>query len=152
MVVDTNIPVIANGESKLAADVELACVMFLRSIARNGRISVDAGGLIFSEYRRNLRFSGQPRPGDAFLVWFNDHHYDASTCTRVALTELADGNFAEFPNAAGLAGFDPSDRKFVAVACADTDGPPIAVGLDRGWRKHKRALANAGVVLHFVCS
>lgn len=150
-VVDTNIPAIANGASQVDPEVELACVLFLRSITENGRISVDAGGRIFGEYRASLRFSGQPRPGDAFLMWVNDHHYDEVVCTRVELTELPDGNFAEFPPAVSLARFDPSDRKFVAVARADVDSPPIAVGIDRGWRNHEAALAAESVSLHFVC-
>ena len=34
-------------------------------------------------------------------------------------------NFEEFPDDSGLADFDPDDRKFIAVACAHEDNPPI---------------------------
>ena len=48
-----------------------------------------------------------------------------------------------------LATFDPSDRKFVAVALAS--GSPVANATDTDWLDYQTALEANGVELHFVC-
>jgi hypothetical protein len=61
------------------------------------------------------------------------------------------GSYEEFPAVEGLEDFDPADRKFVAVACAHPERPPVLQGLDSKWWGWRTALAAAGVVVRFVC-
>ncbi|MBV8065477.1 MAG: hypothetical protein JOY73_08135 [Actinobacteria bacterium] len=58
----------------------------------------------------------------------------------------------EFPrDSAGLATFDRADRKFVAVALAHDDETVVAVCVDSDWWDHRKALADAGVAIEFLC-
>jgi hypothetical protein len=63
----------------------------------------------------------------------------------------AGGEFKEFPAAPGLATFDRSDRKFVAVACAHPSRPHILQATDAKWVGWSAPLARAGVHVRFVC-
>jgi hypothetical protein len=117
-----------------------------------GRIVLDEGNLILSEYRDNLRSDGQPGPGDAFLIWVYDHQWNPQWCDRVPITPTGEGtSFVEFPNDPDLTGFDLSDRMFVAAARAHLEHPPILNAVDTGWWIFRNALRRNGVTVEFLC-
>lgn len=60
-------------------------------------------------------------------------------------------DFVEFPDHEDLADVDPSDRKFVAVANAHRDKPPIIEATDSKWWGWKDALEECGITVEFVC-
>jgi hypothetical protein len=150
-VIDTNVGVAANAQADVSTACELTCIKRLRDITENGHLVLDADGQIFAEYRRHLRLAGEPGVGDAFMRWVHDHQYDEKFCTLVPLTIRPDGTIVEFPSASSLSNFDPSDKKFVAVVAAHPDRPPICVAVDRGWVRHRDALATVGVEIEFLC-
>ena len=153
-IVDTNVPVIANGGQKQASlDCEMACIEALLELKDRGHLVLDDADLIYDEYRRHLSLSGQPNPGDEFMKWVNDVRHTASRCSRVRLTQrgASSTDFEEFPDSPELRGFDPSDRKFVAVALAHGDGASVQVAVDRGWWMHRKALNRWSVQLEFLC-
>lgn len=151
LVVDTNVGIAANLKAEVPAECALACVRTLRTITRHGRLALDSGDLIFDEYRTHLRFSGQPGTGDAFMKWVHDNRFNEGVCDRIRITPTDDGSFEEFPDVDELAAFDPSDRKFVAVAATHPESPPIAVAADRDWTNNRDALAAASITVRFVC-
>jgi hypothetical protein len=152
-VVDTNVGVIANGGGSATPECELACVQALREVMANGRISLDDNGLIFREYLRYLSLEGRPGVGDAYMRWVHDVRFDDAICMRVKLTQvtLNETDFAEYPEDDGLSSLDRDDRKFVAVAANDPEGPTLMVGKDRGWDQHAVALQGAGIRMSFLC-
>jgi hypothetical protein len=120
VVVDTNVPITANGDSDAGPACVIGCTDRLQQLVRNGHVVLDILGLIMQEYRRYLRGSGQPSPGDAFLKWLWTNQWNEERCTVVTLTPVGadQTDFEEFPHCEGLENFDPADRKFVAVANA----------------------------------
>jgi hypothetical protein len=151
--VDTNVAIVANERSDQAsASLELACIDAILEITRKGGLVVDDGGLIFEEYRKNLSLSGQPGTGDVFLKWVHDHQWNPEWCERRAITLLVGDKrgFGEFPTAATLEGFDPSDRKFIATANAAEPKRPILQAVDFKWWGWKDALADAGIRVVFL--
>ena len=50
-----------------------------------------------------------------------------------------------------LEGFDPDDRKFIAVACAHPEKPPILQAVDSQWLDFRDALRENGVTVAFIC-
>lgn len=150
---DTNVAVVANGRAPQAGlgCVE-ACSKALMKLRERHQVLVDDGGLIFEEYRRNLSPSGQPGLGDAFFKWLWDNQCNPDHCRQVWITPANDGRgFEEFPNDPALAHFDPSDRKFVAVAIASGESPPILNASDTDWWSHQEALSRNGVEVQFLC-
>jgi hypothetical protein len=155
-IVDTNVPATAN----LAVDVNsiddallpcvLGCVEAIQQVMRGGGLVIDAGDEIFNEYRANLSMAGQPGVGDRFLKWVHDHRWGFPDEDRVKITKVGN-TYEEFPKDDGLADFDFSDRKFVAVASAHPATPPIVEATDSKWWGWKDALAAAGVTVNFLC-
>ena len=114
-VVDTNVAIAANGRATHAdLQCQRSCVERLAAVVKEETIAIDDAGLIFDEYTRHLRRSGQPGVGDLFLKHVFDHQYQSARVRRVTLQRSADARrgFEELPENT----FDPSDRKFLAVA------------------------------------
>ncbi len=160
-VVDTNVLVIANGQTEApqaSPDCVKACVRTLRDIERSHTLVIDNQWHILREYQRQRSPSGEGI-GDAFLEWLLTNRTNPQVCEQVAITPIPEENtppkdwkdFAEFPRDPDLATFDPSDRKFVAVALTSTHHPPIVIASDLGWVNHATALQNHDVQLQFLC-
>lgn len=153
LVVDTNVPVVANGKSSRASPTcVLACVRALKE-ARDSLVVIDDRLRIINEYRANLRLAGQPGPGDDFLKWVFDNQAVPARCERVMLTQRSGDpdDFIEFPNDKRLTHFDRSDRKFAAVALASQNDPEVLNAVDRDWWDHQEVLAEHGLRIRFVC-
>ncbi len=154
VVVDTNVPITANGAEDVDADCVLACQRAVQEVLEDRRaLVIDDDFEIIAEYQRNLLANGSPRVGDTFLKWVLTNWTNPARCQQVAITPVPpeEGGFAEFPNAKGLETFDPSDRKFVAVANAHPERPPILQALDSKWWGWRQALASVGVTVEFLC-
>jgi hypothetical protein len=153
-VVDVNVAIVANGKSPQAdLDCQSACVDALLGVAETGRIVLDDGRRILSEYQRHLSPSGQPGLGDAFMQWVWENQAVAERCELVPLTPRGAGadEFAEFPDDPELRTFHRDDRKYVAVALASQENPEVLNAVDVDWWQHKDTLARNGVRIRFLC-
>lgn len=154
--VDTNVPKTANlaTQPDPASDVPvccvLACIEAIEHVIRERALVMDAGDEIFDEYRLQLSMRGQPGVGDRFMKWVHDHRWSFSSSDRVAITKNGD-SYDEFPDHDGLKEFDKSDRKFVAVANAHSEKPPILQATDSKWWGWKEVLEEVGITVHFLC-
>ena len=152
VVVDTNVPVVANGKAEQAdLECEYACVRKLIEIQSEHRTLLDDKQLIFKEYRRRLSHSGQPGVGDAFFKWLWENQRNQEHCRIVPVTVSNDCEFAEFPDDPRLGSFDTDDRKFVAVALSSETDPQVLNAVDRDWWDHRQALAENGVNVLCLC-
>lgn len=159
-IVDTNVPKMAN--RALQCDDILpeeqncirACIAAIEHvITKNDCLVIDEGDEILSEYRRNLNMSGSPGVGDRFMKWVYDHCWGLPADNRVKITQSG-VSYKEFPNTTehpGLEDFDRSDRKFIAVANAHCQKPPILQATDSKWWGWKDALFEAGITVKFLC-
>ncbi|MBM3215135.1 hypothetical protein FJZ36_09495 [Candidatus Poribacteria bacterium] len=154
VVVDTNVPVVANGRSDQASPGCVAsCIQRIARIREEKDCLVlDAEWEIIGEYSRNLRSEGQPGVGDAFLLWVLTNRTNPERCHVVALTPKGDRNYVEFPTDPDLNRFDPSDRKFVAVARASRPRARILQAVDANWWHFREALHRNGVRVDFICA
>ena len=150
-VVDTNVAMVANGKSTAGAACTARCARELYDVEQRGHVVIDDGRLILDEYRANLNSSGQPGVGDRFYRWLLINLFNAERCTRVRITPTAEGSFMEFPAHRDLAGFDPSDRKFIAVAVAHEYKPCVLQAFDSKWWPLRTALEEAGITITFLC-
>lgn len=154
--VDTNVPINANLANdpanipdELAACVQ-ACVDAIDHVMKKRGFVIDSGDEIYSEYLSNICLSGRKGMGNAFMKWVHDNRWLLPDSDRVTITRNGD-SYDEFPNHADLNNFDRSDRKFVAVANAHADKPPILQATDSKWWGWKDALAEVGITVHFLC-
>ncbi len=158
LVVDTNVPVVANGRSEQASpECVSKCTVrlsqFLSQLMCKGKLVLDDGRRILKEYMANLRSAGQPGPGDAFLKWVRTNYSNPERCNLVQITpkDSSETDFEQFPPDTALADFDKTDRKFVAVALAHHEKPAILQAVDTKWWEVKESLVEAGVTVDFLC-
>jgi len=154
---DTNVPKtanLANDPNEIPNDLMVCvkeCVIAVGDVVKNKvGLVIDAGDEIYSEYRHNLFLKGQPGVGDAFMKWVHDNRWKFPVQDRVKINKTGD-SYQEFPNHEDLEDFDISDRKFIAVANAHPDKPPIFQAVDSKWWGWKEALAEAAITIHFLC-
>lgn len=152
VVVDTNVVRVANGGTDHAdLDCVIACIERLQRVRKGERVAVDWQGEIWQEYQKNWHRSGSPGPGDEFFLWLSNNQSHPEHCVNVMITAHSTRGFEEFPKDASLRAFDRDDRKFVAVAVASGQSPPILNAVDRDWWVHRKALKKHGVGVEFLC-
>ncbi len=154
VVVDTNVPIVANGRADAASGrrapspvCRRAAIDFLEETLKSCKVLLDLAGEIQSEYSHYLRPRGQPGVGDRFYREILN-----SAPGRVERMELPKdhaGAYQDFPNSPELSSFDPGDRKFAALA--RRAGAPVANAVDSDWLEHRAALQASGVRVTFVC-
>lgn len=152
VVVDTNVVLVANRQH---ADVSEACVVacarHLYWIVTGGRVAIDDGYRILAEYQNKTSPHVGKRPGDAFVKWLLRNNANPDRCDQVRVVEHEQRGFESFPDDVRLRAFDPPDRKFVAVARAHHECPPIAQAADSKWLGWSEALRDHGVTVDFLC-
>ena len=152
VVLDTNVAIASNGKTDQAGPACVdKCIKRLRRVRADEKVVLDDGGQILEEYRRRLSPSGQPGPGDAFFKWLWTQQGNPGLCQKVAVTPDDEWEFEEFPHDDELLGFDRRDRKFVAVAMASGQSPPIVNATDTDWRSYRTALERFGIHIEFLC-
>jgi hypothetical protein len=152
VIVDTNVILVANRQHD---DVSEACIRTcakrLQAIVAGDRIAIDDGYRILKEYQNKTMPQVGKRAGDVFVKWVLRNNANDERCARVRIVERSDRGFESFPDDERLASFDTADRKFVAVACAHGDHPPIAQAADSKWLDWATALQDHGVFVEFLC-
>ena len=157
VVVDTNVAKVANGrkESPQASpNCVNTCINRLEEIIRGEeKLVLDNGWIILREYMDNLRSSGEPGAGDRFLSWVLHNWTNSERCDLISITPVdgSENEFEEFPDDPALDGFDPADRKFIAVAVAHLERPAILQAVDSQWWDFRDALRENGVTVKFIC-
>lgn len=153
VIVDTNVAVVANGQSSQASPncVDTCINRVERIIRGEEELVLDNRWIILSEYMRNLRSSGEPGAGDRLLLWLLRNK--DTQCALVSITPIdgSENEFEEFPDDPALDGFDPADREFIAVACAHLERPPILQAVDSKWLNFHNAFRQNGVTVEFIC-
>ena len=150
VIVDTNVLVVANDPfHETGPDCVDACVRELRRTQMDRRLLLDWSRQILGEYQNSVTRGGQAGVGTEFFKsaaaqrGVQVHH--------VHITPHPERRFSEFPDDPALQTLDPSDRKFVAVAVASGENPPILHATDRGWKLHRGPLQRHGIVVRHVC-
>ena len=147
-VVDTNVAISANGRETHADErCQLECVRKLKAVAVGEVVAIDDGGSILQEYLKYLRWSGQLGTGDAFLKHVFNFQYDSTRVRRIPLTPSEDHRqgFEELPPNT----FDPSDRKFLAVAVVAS--AVVLNATDSDWHEQRALTDELGVEVRQLC-
>lgn len=152
-VVDTNVPIVANGrpdpqdQRPPKVECRIAAITFLQEVLRKGKILVDLNGKIQTEYNTYLNAQGQPGVGDRFYQEVLNS--SPQRIERVELPLRPDGEYLHLPQPIIDANFDPSDRKFAALGIKED--AEVSNATDSDWVIHREVLANCGVRINFVC-
>jgi hypothetical protein len=154
-VIDTNVAIVADAadEAASAGCIQACHDALVEAVA--SVVCLDDGQRILMEYIRQVGLIGRPGMGRQFVKWIHERQAMPQHCELVPihpnnLSHEAE-NYEEFPDDPELASFDPSDRKFVAVALASKFRPPVLNATDSDWWNDREALERNGVVIQFLC-
>ena len=151
-IVDTNVILIANGQHQdVSPNCVAACALRLQAIMQGGKLAIDDSFLIIREYQNKSTPRLGKRSGDAFVKWVLNNTANVVRIDQISLSTHPDRGFESFPDHPALANFDPPDRKFVAVACAHPDRPPILQAADSKWLGWSDALSAHQIAVDFLC-
>ncbi len=147
-VIDTNVPIVANGQdTAIHIECRIAAIKFLQLALKSGTIFLDHGGEIQEEYRRYLNPKGQPGVGDWFYLEVLNSNPEK--VERVQVNKRADGEYEDLPQPIIDSGFDPGDRKFAAVAMKAAASVYNAV--DSDWLEKRVVIEENGIAIVFLC-
>lgn len=150
---DTNVWVVASGESSASEDCLENCFEWLLGFRNSGddlvvdrasfRSEAVPGNSVLKELRGNLKGGSFGR--DLFETAF-------MTDFRFEIIDLEyDDSGAVLPQDVELPGFEPADHKWVALHLTHDDHPPIHNAFDGDWIKHEEDLHRAGVAVRHLC-
>ena len=159
VIVDTNVAVVASGQSEQeteerSKDCIAACAERLGQINNDEvRLALDDQRRIIDEYRRRLESINRFNIGYQFYKWVEINWSNPERCDLVEITPVVglEINFEEFPDDPALKKFDEDDRKFIAVACAHPQKPPILQAVDGKWRDFLDVLRENSVTVEYIC-
>lgn len=152
VVIDTNVLLIANGSHQdVSPPCRAECVKRLLARQKSGVVVIDDAFRILREYQHKTHPNAPKGVGDVFLKWLLQNAANKKRVHRVALTETASDEFAEFPDPALQPQFDAPDRKFVAVASAHPQQPTVWQGADCKWLAWWQQLESQGIKVVFLC-
>ena len=147
-VVDTNVAIVANRRGTHVDErCQLACVEKLESVVEQDVVAVDNARAILVEYAKHLQTSGMLGMGDTFYKHVLNHLYRPDRVQKVAVTPSEDPGrgFEELPENT----FDPSDRKFLAVAVVAK--AVVLNATDSDWDQHEALIDRLGVEVSQLC-
>ena len=154
VIVDTNVAVVANGQEEspqASPNCIDTCINRLEGIVRGEvKLVLDNRWIILREYMQNLRSNGAD-VGDRFLSWISANKDQWCDLVPITPVDGSENEFEEFPDDPALEGFDPADRKFIAVACAHPEKPPILQAVDSQWLNFHDAFRRNSVTVEFIC-
>jgi hypothetical protein len=140
------VPLVVRFPSEHPNALTEACELLLETIIASGDVvATDAAGEIVEEYFNQLSWSGQPTLGDVFAKWV----FDVRWSQRESIVDTKPEGQHRYGVLEGDdADFDPSDRKFVAVA--KVARATVHQATDTKWLDWSTALARHGVSVSWV--
>lgn len=151
-VIDTNVLRVAARQHKDVSDECVdTCVKQLLMMHKDGVVFIDDDYKILGEYLKNPPLLKSNQAGGKFLKWLLQNQFNTLRVAQVAITETSTDFFSEFPDQALQKRFDPPDRKFVAVASAHPEKPPIWQASDCKWLDWWPFLHAKGIRVEFLC-
>ena len=147
-VVDTNVPIVANGCAPQTDDqCRSSCVGKLRYLMEQETVAIDDKGAILKEYIDNFSRSGGRNVGDQFFIHVINNQYVETRVKRAAVTPIDDErrSFEELPEN----NFDLSDRKFLAVAVSAE--AVVLNATDSDWGEQQELMDALGVEVEQLC-
>ena len=158
-IIDTNVPLTAAGINE---NVTLLCKQHcvrVVNLVRNRAICIviDRDGEVLREYANKVhqKRSSLLDLAGLFLIYVRSNSGYKERVHQIHLRKV-NGEYADWPQDQTLTGFDPSDKKWVALALAfrqqTGQDAPVAYAIERGWDKYGEALNQHGVVLEHLCA
>lgn len=161
-ILDTNVIISAIGDSDKSPQITVTCIeqcrlLLFQCTTGNLQIVIDSGehgSHILDEYRQQFRYY-EGTYGEMFVRWILNNIMNEQYIMQIPITYLGNDEYQEFPEDHDLHGFDPRDRKFIALAVAhhqyEAQIAPIVQSADMKWKNFVSTFAQYHVEIEFIC-
>ena len=154
IILDTNVPVKASIAPNLCPEYELGmqkkCMEYIGQLANGSdkKLVLDADYEILKEYQNNVCKSSNM--GKIFFRWLYNYFSQIQPEDFVKLKRNNCGQYIDFPYDDQTEKFDESDKKFIALANAHAEKPPIIEAADGKWLGYETAFSKYGIKIEFL--
>lgn len=154
IILDTNVPAKASVSPNSCPVEELemqkACMEYIRALTmdKEKKLVLDLGYEIWKEYNNNV--CRNSNMGKLFFRWFYDYCKTILPQDHIKLDKDENGQYVDYPYDEATKEFDESDKKFVALANAHSEKPPIIEAADGKWLGYEEAFAKYGIHIEFL--
>lgn len=156
-IIDTNVPCMAGKSdptilSKEESRCAQICATFINSFIHNedSKLVLDQGYEIVKEYRNNITNNNQPTLANYFLDWVYQYLSRILIEDFIFLDKTDNNEYVDYPKHQELSKFDISDRKFIALANAHYEHPPIVQGTESKWWMLREIFETCGIHILFL--
>lgn len=154
IILDTNVPAKAavSPESCPAEELKMqrACMKYIEELTenKNRKLVLDLDHEIWKEYHTNVYKNSNM--GKIFFKWLYEYYATISPEDNIKLQKNSEGKYLDFPYDENTEEFDESDKKFVALANAHEEKPPIIEAADSKWIGFEECFAKYGIHIEFL--
>jgi len=153
-IVDTNVWLVASGHSNAGPGCREKCLSWFKNFELSReKLLIDRASFFAHTEQEGRTVLGELkhklREGSYALDLYNNHFLKHFLIEAIGL-EYKDGG-AVLPDHVKLPGFEPADRKWVALHLKHPDRPPIHNAFDTDWLKSEKDLLAAGVEVVHLC-
>lgn len=154
IILDTNVPVKASVLPESCCVNELVmqkkCMEYINDLvnSKDSKIVLDMDFEILNEYRNNV--SDKSNMGKIFFRWLYNYYSHIQPEDNIKLVKDECGKYLKFPYDKDTKSFDESDKKFIALANAHREKPPIVEAADGKWLGYEEAFAKYGITIEFI--
>lgn len=154
IILDTNVPTKASISPQLCPENELQmqkrCMKYIGELvnSKDTKLVFDADFEILKEYQNNV--CKNSNMGKIFFKWLYNYYNQIQPEDIVKLKKDTSGQYADFPYDDNTKSFDESDKKFIALANAHSEKPPIVEAADGKWIGYEAAFAKYGIIIEFL--
>lgn len=154
IILDTNVPAKASTPPEACPPEELeiqkSCMEYIRDLTHNTdrKLVLDLEHEIWNEYHNNVIQNSNI--GKIFFRWLYEYYPTILPQDHIKMTRNAEGQYITYPYDEETKSFDENDKKFVALANAHPEKPPIIEGTDGKWLGYEAAFAKYGIHIEFL--
>lgn len=154
IILDTNVPTKASISPQLCHENELEmqkkCMKYIGDLVNNKetKLVLDADFEILKEYQNNV--CKNSNMGKIFFKWLYNYYNQIQPEDIIKLEKNRSGQYMDFPYDDDTENFDESDKKFIALANAHAEKPPIIEAADGKWLGYEAAFAKYGIIIEFL--
>ncbi|WP_373212751.1 hypothetical protein [Ruminococcus sp. 5_1_39BFAA] len=154
IILDTNVPAKASVAPDSCPNEELkmqrACMEYVGKLTmgQEKKLVLDLGHEIWKEYHNNV--CKDSNMGKLFFRWLYNYYAAILPQDHIKLDKDENGQYVDYPYDSETKEFDESDKKFVALANAHAEKPPIIEAADGKWLGYEEAFAKYGIHIEFL--
>lgn len=154
VILDANVPAKAAVSPAFCPESDLQiqekCMSYIENLVneKDSKLVLDIGYEIMTEYRNNV--CKDSNMGKIFFRWLYDYYSRIDNNDHIKLEKNDNGQYKDYPYYDDTKDFDESDKKYIALANAHSEKPPIIEATDGKWMGYESVFLRYDISIEFL--